>query len=55
MEALEAGRALPSLTDDAVSEALETASALVRERAQAVLAANAADVEAAAGPSTRER
>ena len=48
MEALEAGRALPSLTDDAVSEALETASALVRERAQAVLAANAADVEAAA-------
>ena len=48
MEALEAGRALQSLTDDAVSEALETASALVRERAQAVLAANAADVEAAA-------
>ena len=49
LEAVEAGRALPSLTDEAVSEALRAAAALVRERAPAVLAANAADVEAATG------
>ena len=49
LEAVEAGRALPSLTDEAVSEALRTAAALVREQAPAVLAANAADVEAATG------
>jgi glutamate-5-semialdehyde dehydrogenase len=47
LEAVEAGRALPSLTDEAVSEALRAAAALVREHASAVLAANAADVEAA--------
>lgn len=48
-EALEAGRAAGQLTDDAVAAALATAAALVRERRAAVLAANEADCEAAAG------
>jgi glutamate-5-semialdehyde dehydrogenase len=48
-EALEAGRAASSLTDDAVAEALTAAARLVRERRAALLASNAADCEAAAG------
>jgi len=48
-EALEAGRAASSLTDEAVAEALTTAAALVRERRAEVLAANEADVDAATG------
>ena len=48
-EALAARRALPALTDARVSEALRTAAALVRERREEILAANRADVEAAAG------
>ncbi|MCL4289462.1 MAG: aldehyde dehydrogenase family protein [Thermoleophilia bacterium] len=48
-EALEAGRASGQLTDDAVTAALAAAAALVRERRAAVLAANEADREAAAG------
>ena len=46
-EALEAGRAAASLTDDTVAAALTEAAALVRERRSEVLAANAADCEAA--------
>jgi len=46
-EASEANRALPSLADDAVAEALTAAAALVREREALILAANVADVEAA--------
>ena len=46
-EALEAGRAVASLADDAVAEALRIAAARVRERGDGILAANAADVEAA--------
>jgi glutamate-5-semialdehyde dehydrogenase len=46
-EALEANRAASSLTDDAVAAALTTGAALVRERREEILAANAADYEAA--------
>ena len=48
-EAREAGRAVASLTDDAVADALTRAAALVRERRAEILAANAADSEAAEG------
>ncbi|MGH3021815.1 MAG: aldehyde dehydrogenase family protein, partial [Gaiellaceae bacterium] len=48
-EAIEANRASASLTDEAVDSALREAAALVRERRSAVLAANEADCEAAAG------
>jgi len=48
-EAAEANRASASLRDDLVADALRRAAALVRERRSALLAANAADVEAAAG------
>ena len=47
-EALEANRATAKLSDEAVSEALVAAAALVRERRSEILAANAADYEAAA-------
>jgi glutamate-5-semialdehyde dehydrogenase len=46
-EALEANRAAASLTDEAVQAALTRAAALVRERRAEILAANAADYEAA--------
>src|SRR5262245_49083402 len=46
-EALEAGRALASLTDDAVAAALRRAAALGRERRDEILAANEADYDAA--------
>ena len=46
-EAREARRAAASLTDEAVSSALRGAAALVRERRAEILAANAADYEAA--------
>jgi glutamate-5-semialdehyde dehydrogenase len=42
-----AGRALPQLRDDAVTEALREAAARLRSERTAVLAANAADVDAA--------
>src|SRR5438552_15244268 len=48
-EALAANRAAASLTDEAVAAALRAAAALVRERRRELLAANAADCEAAAG------
>lgn len=48
-EAIEANRASASLNDEAVAAALGEAAALVRERRAAVLAANEADCEAAAG------
>jgi len=48
-EALAANRAGPSLTDEAVAEALRAAAALVRERREQILGANAADCEGAAG------
>ena len=48
-EAAEANRAAPFLRDKAVSEALRGASVLVRERRGVILAASAADCEAAAG------
>ena len=48
-EAREARRAAASLTDEAVASALEGAAALVRERRTEILAANAADCEAAVG------
>ena len=48
-EAREARRAAESLTDDAVASALRNAAALVRERRTEILAANAADYEAAVG------
>jgi glutamate-5-semialdehyde dehydrogenase len=48
-EAAEAARAVPRLSDAAVTDALTTAAALVRERGPRILAANEADVEAAAG------
>ena len=47
LEALEAGRAAASLTDDAVASALTEGAALVRERRREILAANGADCEAA--------
>ena len=46
-EALAAGRAAPQLSDEPVAAALNEAAALVRERADDVLAANEADVKAA--------
>jgi glutamate-5-semialdehyde dehydrogenase len=46
-EALDANRAAPSLTDDAVAAALVEAAARVRERCAEILAANEADYEAA--------
>ncbi len=48
-EARAARDAVPALDDDAVAGALARAAALVRERRAEILAANAADVEAAAG------
>ncbi|HSP71122.1 MAG TPA: hypothetical protein VLN26_02075, partial [Gaiellaceae bacterium] len=48
-EARAAGVAAASLRDDAVGAALAEAAAVLRERRSEVLAANAADVEAAAG------
>jgi glutamate-5-semialdehyde dehydrogenase len=48
-EAAAASAALPHLSDVAVTAALERAGALVRERAEVVLAANAADCAAAEG------
>ena len=48
-EAREARRAAASLTDEAVASALSGAAALVRERRTEILAANAADCEAAVG------
>jgi glutamate-5-semialdehyde dehydrogenase len=46
-EALEANRAAPSLTDEAVAAALTRAAALVKEQHAEILAANVADYEAA--------
>jgi glutamate-5-semialdehyde dehydrogenase len=48
-EARQARRAAESLTDEAVASALRSAAALVRERRTEILAANAADYEAAVG------
>lgn len=48
-EAVEANRATPHLSDDAVAAALAAAAALVRERRAELLAANAADVAEATG------
>jgi glutamate-5-semialdehyde dehydrogenase len=48
-EALQANRATRFLRDEAVAEALRAAAGLVLERRDAILAANAADVEAATG------
>ena len=48
-EAAAARDAVAALRDDSVEEALRRAGVLVRERRAALLAANAADVEAAAG------
>jgi glutamate-5-semialdehyde dehydrogenase len=48
-EARAAQRSVPQLTDDAVAEALRAAAALARERQAAVLDANRADCDAAAG------
>ncbi len=48
-EAAAAGRALGSLSDAAVSDALGAAARLVRARRPEILRANGADVEAAAG------
>jgi glutamate-5-semialdehyde dehydrogenase len=50
-EALDANRAAEHLTDEAVTETLAAAAALVRERGAEILAANAADCQAAAGSS----
>jgi len=48
-EAVDAVAAVPLLSDDAVTDALERAASLVGERREEVAAANAADVEAAGG------
>jgi len=48
-EARAAGEAAPHLRDDAVAAALGEAAAMLHERGAAVLAANGADCEAAAG------
>jgi glutamate-5-semialdehyde dehydrogenase len=48
-EARAAGEAAPHLQDDAVAAALAEAAAILRQRRGEVLAANEADVEAAAG------
>jgi len=47
-EAAAAGHALAALTDEAVADALARASALVKEKENTLLAANAGDYEAAA-------
>ena len=47
-EALDAARAAPQLSDEPVAAALSQAAALVRERADEILAANEADFEIAA-------
>jgi glutamate-5-semialdehyde dehydrogenase len=49
-EAREAAAALPLLTDELVERALADAGELLRERADAVLAANGEDVAAGGGP-----
>ena len=49
LEATAAAAAVPLLSDDAVTDALERAAALVGERRESIAAANAADVEAAEG------
>jgi glutamate-5-semialdehyde dehydrogenase len=48
-EAVEAGRALAALTDDAVTAALEHAASFVQERRAEILRANEADCAAAEG------
>ena len=48
-EALAAKGAVPLLTDDAVAEALARTAALVRDRRDAILAANREDADAASG------
>lgn len=48
-EAREAKASVPLLSDDGVADALAAAAGLVRERSAEILAANAADCEAAAG------
>ena len=48
-EALAAARAAPLLSDEPVAAALSEAAALVRERADEILAANEADADAAKG------
>src|SRR6516164_8978725 len=48
-EAAEAKAASAALTDEAVADALAAAGDLVRTRAEAILTANRADVETAAG------
>ena len=48
-EAAGANRAAPALNDDAVGDALRSAARIVGERRDAILRANAADCEAAAG------
>jgi len=49
LEATAAAAAVPLLSDDAVTDALERAAALVGERRESIAAANAGDVEAAEG------
>ena len=49
LEATAAAAAVPLLSDDAVTDALERAAALVDERRESIAAANAGDVEAAEG------
>ena len=49
LEATAAAAAVPLLSDDAVTDGLERAAALVGERRESIAAANAADVEAAEG------
>src|SRR5262245_34349056 len=48
-EARDAAAALPQLTDERVAEALAAAASLLPERAEAVLAANGADLDEAEG------
>jgi glutamate-5-semialdehyde dehydrogenase len=48
-EAVEANRATPRLSDEAVADALAAAAALVRERRSEIIAANEADCEAGRG------
>ena len=48
-EAAAAAAAVPFLTDEAVTHALERAAQLVAERREAIATANAADVAAASG------
>src|SRR5438309_6515564 len=49
LEATAAAAAVPLLSDDACTDALERAAALVGERRESIAAANAGDVEAAEG------